>query len=148
MTAPVNNGSKTMEPARKDTRFKPGNGGRPKGSKNKRTVLLEAITESDLEAIRNKLIEKAKEGDTQAARLIYDRIEPVPRARRVQIVLPDTSTMDGISKAMAAIVAAMAAGQIDPTEAQQIGALLESNRRIIETVDLAARIAALEAKAN
>jgi hypothetical protein len=130
------------------TRFKPGNSGRPKGARNKRTLLLEAIDDGDLEEIRAKLIEAAKEGKIEAAKLILDRLCPPPKARRIEISLPDTSSPQGLTGAIAAVIAAMAAGELDPQEAQQIVGVFETQRRAIETVDLATRIASLEEKAK
>jgi len=58
-------------------------GGRPAGSKNKTTMLAEAIKgdfEKSLKAnfrvIMNVLIEKAKEGDMQAIKMLLDKSMP------------------------------------------------------------------------
>jgi hypothetical protein len=51
--------------------------GRPKGIRNRATILLEAITDDDLQAIVMKVIEKAKAGDLIATKLIFDRVVTV-----------------------------------------------------------------------
>lgn len=72
-----------------DTKFKPGNGlgGRPKGAKNKLTILREAILQDSEEMmithfpkIVQAVIARAKEGDLTAAKMIMDRIIPVKKA--------------------------------------------------------------------
>jgi len=50
--------------------------GRPRGARNKRTVLAEQLLEGDTEAIVRTMIERAKEGDMAAVRLCVDRICP------------------------------------------------------------------------
>jgi hypothetical protein len=142
--APRAKGAKGVQPAAANTRFKPGNPGRPKGARNKRTVWLEKIEDKDLKAVRDAVVEKAKDGDMAAARILLDRVWPAPKARKVTVDIPSTIGPDGISTAMAAISQEMAAGNIDPQEAQQMAAVIEGQRRVIETVDLATRIAALE----
>jgi len=54
--------------------FEPGRSGkpngRPKGSRNKTTLVLEALLDGQSEAIIRKLLEKATDGDTIALRLL------------------------------------------------------------------------------
>src|SRR5258708_5406916 len=107
------------------TRFKTGNSGRPAGARNKRTLWLEEIDESDLRAVRDAVVEKAREGEMVAGRILFDRVWPVPKARKVAIDIPATTGPEGISAAMAAVTREMAAGNIDPQEAQLIAAVLE-----------------------
>jgi hypothetical protein len=140
MSDPVKNGKNT------GGRFQKGNAGRRKGAKNKRTVWLEQIASSDLDAVVKAVLKKAKEGDTTAARLLLDRVWPAPKSRKVTIDVPAITNSGDLVKAMSAITAAMAGGEIDPSEAQQIAAVLEGHRKIIDTVELAERIAALETK--
>jgi hypothetical protein len=47
---------------------------------------------------------------------------------------------------MGAVTEAVAAGELSPDEGQAVAALLETQRRAIETAKLEERIAALEAK--
>jgi hypothetical protein len=53
--------------------------GRPKGSRNKTTLAIEALLEGEAEALTRKAIERALEGDMAALRLCMDRLAP-PRA--------------------------------------------------------------------
>ena len=47
--------------------------GRPKGTRNKTTLAMEALLDGEAEAITRKAIEKAKEGDMVAIRLCLER---------------------------------------------------------------------------
>jgi hypothetical protein len=75
VTAPDNNGKNTgtgkgRPPAA--TRFQAGNAGRPRGSRNRATALLDVLAEGDLEAIYSKIIGWAKRGNLAAAALILN----------------------------------------------------------------------------
>jgi len=78
----------------------------------------------------------------KAAPFIHPR--PAPVSRPVEIELPDTSTIEGVNKALAAITQAAASGAIAPSEAQSFAALIEAQRKAIETSELAARVSLLE----
>ncbi|OJU12271.1 MAG: hypothetical protein BGN85_09460 [Alphaproteobacteria bacterium 64-11] len=82
----------------------------------------------------------------KAAPFIHPR--PAPMSRTVEIDLPDTSTAEGITKAMAAITRAVASGQITPAEAQSMVAIVEAQRKAIETGEILERLERLEAAAG
>lgn len=48
--------------------FRPGNSGRPAGSKNRTTQLLEQLAEGNAEEIIQKVLQKAKRATTPASR--------------------------------------------------------------------------------
>ncbi len=60
------------------------------------------------------------------------------------MALPPVASAADLVPALAAVVAAMARGELTPDEANAICAVLESQRRAIETAELEARVAALE----
>jgi hypothetical protein len=62
--------------------------GRPKGSRNKITLAIEALLDNEGEALTQKAIELAKEGDMQALRLRLDRVVPPRKDRSVNFELP------------------------------------------------------------
>ena len=119
--------------------------GKPKGSRHKATLAIESLLEGQAEALSQKAIDLALDGDTVALRLCLDRIAPARKDAPVVIDLPDINTADGTLKAGSAIVAAVASGDISPDEGQKLMSLIEIQRRQIETADLEARLAALEA---
>ena len=128
----------------KNTKFKPGNPGRPNGSRNKVTQAVEALLDGDAEALTRKAIEKAKDGDMVALRLCLDRLCPPRKDRHIELDLPKADTSSGVTKAHSAVLDAMAQGEITPDEANTIAGILEAKRRSIETHELEARISKLE----
>jgi len=52
----------------------------------------------------------------------------------------------GIAAALGTVAAAVAGGDLSPEEGQAVAAVLETQRRAIETAELEARIAALETR--
>ena len=78
--------------------------GRPRGSRNKTTVLMQNLLEGEAEAIARKAIEMAKDGDMTAIRVCMDRLASVRRKDPIAFELPP------VGKARDA-AAAIAAGQ-------------------------------------
>jgi hypothetical protein len=58
--------------------------------------------------------------------------------------LPKIETVADAVKAMAAIVAAVAAGDLSPGEAQAVSGLVQNFSKAVETADLESRITKLE----
>jgi len=81
-----------------------------------------------------------------AARFILERIVPAAKERPVSLMLPDIASAAGIAEAQAAILQAVAAGELMPNEANVIAGIVEARRKALETEELAQRIAALEGK--
>lgn len=136
-----NNGRNT------DGTFGPGNPGRPKGARHKATTAALALLDGQAEALTQKAIETALAGDTVALRLCLDRIAPPRKDAPVSFALPKMDTAQDAAKAAGAVVDAVALGDLTPIEAAQIMGLIETYRRTLETCDLEARVAALEAGA-
>jgi hypothetical protein len=129
-------------------RFGKGNtlsAGRPLGSRNKATLVLEEIGQEAVGDVIRMVGEKAGGGDLRAASILLARAWPSGRGRRVVLDLPSVESAAGVVQAHAAVVALMAAGEITAEEAASVGSVLESQRRAILTYDLENRIQALEA---
>ncbi len=120
--------------------------GRRQGSRNKATLALEALMDGQAEAITQKAIDLALQGDTIALRLCLERICPPRKSRPVNIALPETKTIDGVAEAQAVVVQTVADGELTPEEGIAITNILEARRKAIETQDHENRIAALEAR--
>ncbi|MCM8594869.1 DUF5681 domain-containing protein [Accumulibacter sp.] len=129
--------------------WKPGQSGnpkgRPKGSRNRVTLVALAAMEEGADAIARKVVEMAKGGDISAARLVLERLVPPAKERPVAISLPDTGSADGVAQAQAAILQAVAAGDLLPGEAATLSGIVEARRKALETQELEQRISALEA---
>ena len=139
---PANSGEKQGGRFEKDQSGNPQ--GRPAGSRNKASILLDKMADDEAEAIQRLVIDAAKTGDLKAAELLLARIWPPRRGRSVRIEFPPAEGAAGVSEAMAAVVDAMAAGDITPDEAATITGILEIRRKAIETQELADRISRLE----
>lgn len=136
-------------PKQRGRPFEPGRSGnpngRPKGSRNQATLLAESLLEGEVEAVICKVIEKAKEGDMTALRLCLDRLLAPRRERRVAFELPaKIETAADAARASSAVLAECAAGNLSPSEASEIQALISSHVRVLEVAELEARVAALE----
>jgi hypothetical protein len=115
--------------------------GKPKGTRNRASAMLEAIDDDDLRAIVSKIVEKAKAGDLVAAKLIFDRVAPAPKRRTVGIDLHAIDKWDGneaVLSAHRAIVEAVAGGEISPEEALELIAVIEAQRAVVERLRPAA----------
>lgn len=100
--------------------------GRPKGARNKATVILQALLENDAEAIGRAAVALAKTGNLTALRLCLARLAPPGRDRRVAFDLPSIHTLDDAFRAQAALLDAVAAGELSPSEAGELGRLVDS----------------------
>lgn len=127
-------------------RFRPGNAGKPKGSRHRATRAVEALLEGEAEGLARKAVELALDGDTVALKLCLERLAPPRKERPVEIALPALGSPKDALAASAALLGAVAAGEIAPGEAGAVGRLLELHLRAVETHDLEARLAALEAR--
>lgn len=67
------------------------------------------------------------------------------RTRPVRLDLPAEATAEDVAAAMSAILRAMAAGELSPSEAATMVSVVEAQRRTVETIDLERRIGRLEA---
>lgn len=132
----------------KDTRFKRGQSGNPAGrragTRSKALLALDALAEGEADAIAKAMIEKAKEGDTTAGRMLLERIWPVRKGRGITFDLPEVTKADDLPGAIATVARQVAEGGISPDEGTAIVSLLEAHRKAIETSELASRVAALE----
>jgi hypothetical protein len=118
--------------------------GKPKGARNRTTQAIDALFDGEADAITRKAIEMAKAGDTVALRLCLDRIAPVRKDRPVPFSLPPIQTTDDLVRASAALLNAVANGELTPSEAAEIGRLVEAHVKAIEAVELDARLRRLE----
>jgi hypothetical protein len=127
--------------------------GRPRGARNRATLLAEQLLEGEAERLVREAIDRALQGDVLAMRLCLERILPVLRGRRIQLDLPaedvpPEQAARGIAGAVAATARAMAEGEITPEEAMTAAGIFELQRRAVETADLERRLARLEDEAR
>ena len=118
--------------------------GRPPGSRNKSTLLLENLLADESEALVRKAIQLALKGDITALRLCLDRIYPPRKERTVELELPEITDVNQATAATRAILAAVAAGKITPAEAELLTQMVQCHVKVLETEDLTRRVTELE----
>ena len=134
---------------KKRGKWKAGESGNPNGRPpgvGEVTKLRNSIAEH-LPEIITQLVIKAKEGDSQAARLLLERVLPPMKAieQAVTLSLPDG---EGITAQGVAIVQAVAAGILAPGQGAQLLTGLGALARIKEIDELERRITQLEGVKN
>ena len=127
-----------------DGTFGPGNPCKPQGARHKATQAALALLDGQAEALTQKAVETALAGDTAALRLCLERIVPPRKDAPVTFALPPMTTAADAAKGAAAVLAAVAIGDLTPTEGAHVMGLIETYRRTLETSELEARLAALE----
>jgi len=132
-----------------DGRFKPGASGnpagRPRGAKNKTTLLAEEAMAEKVGAVVDKLVERALAGSASAIRQFLDRTMPVPRGC-IGFDLPDLRGPRGIADAQEALIMAVAARQVPPRDAERVMNLIDRFKSTLQTEKNMARYAEIEAE--
>jgi hypothetical protein len=132
--------------------FQPGQSGnpagRPPGARNKRTLLLENLMENEAESIALAAIGKAKAGDMAAIRMVLDRLAPACRERPIDFELPPLAAPADAVRAMAAIIAGLAAGELTPSEAESLSKVVDRYVRALEATEFETRLTELENEAT
>jgi hypothetical protein len=104
--------------------FQPGQSGnpagRPRGSRNKRTIIVEKLLDDSAGDLTTAAINRATEGDPAALRACMDRIAPRLRRRPLGFTLPDLVTLADTPVAFSAIAQGLAAGDLDVEEASAL----------------------------
>lgn len=145
MKAPEKTGTKQS----KNSKFAKGQSGnpagRPKGARNKTTLAVEALLDGEAAKLTKKAIERALAGDVTALRLCLDRISPPSRERRVSFTLPRLESADDLPDASAAIIHAVANGEVGLAEGEAILRMMDCFRRAFDSAEIERRLLALEA---
>ena len=126
--------------------------GRERGSRNKiteATLALAKLGESPLAL----MVRVSRDDETDmpvrlnAARWAapYLHPKPFPEMPMAEFTLPASiSTVDGLLEAHAGILKAVAAGDLAVPLARDLSAIVEAQRRLVETADLETRLSKLE----
>jgi hypothetical protein len=119
-------------------RFTPGQSGnpagRPPGSRNRKTLALEAAFEARAEEIVVNVMDRAKDGQPAAMRLCMERLVPTGRNRPVAIDLPAIKTPDDAEAAVAVVTAELAAGNLTIQEASSLISLIDRTLQLAERI--------------
>ena len=124
--------------------FEPGNPGRPPGSKNKITQMVEQLAGGQAEQLVQKVLDLAQAGDVSCLRMMLDRLWPPRKGQPVNVVMPPINTSQDVFPAIASIWTAIREGRLTPDEASALSIVIDRSIQAIELHDIAKRIAALE----
>ena len=115
--------------------FKPGNKfgrGRPLGSRNKKTLLIEELLCENSESLLQKALDLAQQGNVPMLRLLLDRILPRPKDASVTIGPLSMDTPADLLQAQAKVMRELATGKLTPSQTEQIFSLMGNYRRLLE----------------
>lgn len=125
--------------------FQPGQSGNPKG----RTPGIERVRQL-LDPHREKLVQKALDmalaGDTVALKLCLERLAPMPRNEYERVEVPGLAQAQSMADKARCIVNAAGSGLISADAASVLLGAIASAAKVIETDELAERIALLETR--
>lgn len=124
---------------------RPGGPGRPKGLKNKRTLVGEAL-EAQSEDVAKAVVAAAIAGDMQAAKLVLDRVKPPLRNEGPRVQFEYDRSLPLVEQAQQ-VFKAIALGQCDVDTGKVLIDCLCSFAKLRETDELVVRINALEQQA-
>lgn len=118
--------------------------GRPRGSRNKATLLMERLLQEESENLTLKLIEMAKAGDSLAMRLCMDRLLPAQKDRPIQLPLGPVETLPQIRSGISTVVQAISDGSITPTAGETVANVLHLQSNVLTSAELGPRVEQLE----
>jgi hypothetical protein len=114
--------------------------GRPRGSRNKKTLLLEALLDDESEALMRRVIGLAKMGDDVAMRLVFARMLPPRRDRPVPLALPRIESEADARRASGDVLEALGGGEITPQEAEQLLRVIAGAAMVMQSSELRGRL--------
>jgi hypothetical protein len=120
--------------------------GRPRGSRNKKTLALYQILDEYLPALMRKGIAMALQGDGSLLRMLLDRKLPKACGAPIKLQRLPSRTIEEISQSHQTVIREVTSGNLTPAQGLQLDSLLETSRKVIETEDVVKRIEALEQK--
>ena len=126
--------------------FQRGNPGRPRGSKNRTTRLLEQLMAREGDKLTRKAVDLALDGNVKCIEMCLDRLIPRRIGRPVNFTLPAVNGAKDVVVAMAAITNAVNDGSLTTEEAGQMVHILNGYLKALETYGFATRIGALESQ--
>lgn len=118
--------------------------GRPRGALNRATMAAQALLDGESEALTRAAVEMALAGNVQALKLCLERICPARRERPISLALPEVSDAAGLPRLTAAILEAVASGELETGQAAALASLVVAHGKAFEISELEQRIRALE----
>ena len=120
--------------------------GKPKGSRHRSSLIAEQLFADEIQDICKIVIEEAKAGDMQAAKIILDRLLPSRKDNPIQIDLPKMENTSDLLRAIGCITDAVGSGEISPSEGEALARIIDIHTRTLELAEFEKRLAVLEEK--
>ena len=134
----------------RDGTFSKGKSGNPGGRQRLPAEIRAMLSDNTAKAVK-AIVKFLDDGDPRialkAAELLLDRTygKPQMSSETIDVAdMGDASTSEGLLKLHSAMIAGAASGKVALADAREFSALLESQRRFVETVDIEARLIKLE----
>jgi hypothetical protein len=132
--------------------FKPGQSGnpagRPRGSRNKATIVAEELLADSAGELTKAAIARAIDGDPAALRVCMDRLVPPLRHRPLDFDLPQLVTLADAPVAINAIAQGLAHGELDREAAAVLLRAVRAFTRALAAVERAKRAARIGVRAD
>jgi hypothetical protein len=122
--------------------------GRPRGARNKRTILAEKLFDEHAEELTRTAIQLANKGHAAALHVCMDRVFPRGKHRPVCFELRPIATGADALAAMGDIVQAVADGDLTAPEAAELSKMVQNIGHTATNAALEPRVAELEADAQ
>jgi hypothetical protein len=124
-------------------------GGRPRGSRSrpKANALMDRLAKAhapEIKEIFEMTVKMAKEGKPWAVEAILARVWPAPKERTVRFELPPILTAADAEAAIGAVLQAVAAGFVSPTEGDKIVSIIQTKAEATHMREIEDRMTALE----
>ena len=119
-----------------------------KGSRNKTTLIAQALLDGEAEALVRKVVQMALEGNMACLRICLERLVPLKKDAPIDFSLPEMGAVADIPKLFASVAATIDKGGITPSEARTLIDMADVFRKLLEVAELEPRIKALEEKAR
>jgi Family of unknown function (DUF5681) len=128
--------------------FQPGQSGNPAGrvpgSRNKKTLAVEAALFDHAHELVEDLVRRAKNGEPAAMRLAMERILPAGRGRPLPIELPSIRSAEDALAAADVIMEALKEGAVAAREAVDLLRVVEGLTRLTGAIDFIKKVARRE----
>lgn len=116
--------------------------GRPRGSRNRVTSLVQALADGRTEAIAQKAAEMAEAGDPRMIELFLK--QPLRQERPVTFDMPEILAAADAVKVTLSVLKEVSAGEMTLAEAERVMALVKLHLETLEARDFDQRICLLE----
>ena len=110
------------------TKGAPGGPGRPAGTGEHRAAVLRACGPQQVEEIIAAMVERAREGDPTAARIVLDRVlgRAAEQQSDLRLQLPALDDAEQVAEGVRLVVRAVAAGQLPVADGRAVVDLLSA----------------------